>query len=69
MAQEAVRLAESVLDVAGATRLAVQAPTITLPAEDVSYQVVERFFSRCAVRYDTVFLRWDKSRATRCSGS
>ncbi len=55
----------SVLDVAGATRLADEAPRITLPAEDVSYQVVERFFSRCAVRYDTVFLRWDKSRSAQ----
>jgi dCMP deaminase len=55
----------SVLDVAGATRLGEEAPTITLPAEDVSYQVVERFFSRCAVRYDTVFLRWDKSRSAQ----
>jgi len=55
----------SVLDVEGAGRLAEEAPTITLPAEDVSYQVVERFFSRCAVRYDTVFLRWDKSRSAR----
>ncbi len=54
-----------VLDVTGATRLAEEAPTITLPAEDVSYQVVERFFSRCAVRYDTVFLRWDKSRSAQ----
>jgi dCMP deaminase len=55
----------SVLDVAGATRLAEEAPAITLPAEDVSYQAVERFFSRCAVRYDTVFLRWDKSRSAQ----
>lgn len=55
----------SVLDVEGAGRLAEQAPTITLPAEDVSYQMVERFFSRCAVRYDTVFLRWDKSRSAQ----
>lgn len=55
----------SVLDVEGATRLAAEAPIITLPAEDVSYQVVERFFGRCAVRYDTVFLRWDKSRSAQ----
>jgi dCMP deaminase len=52
----------SVLDEAGAMRLAEEAPAITLPAEDVSYQLVERFFSRCEVRYDTVFLRWDKTR-------
>jgi dCMP deaminase len=54
-----------VLDVAGAERLAAQAPSLVLPAEDVSYQVVDRFFGRCAVRYDTVFLRWDKSRSVR----
>jgi dCMP deaminase len=53
----------SVLDAAGASRLASQAPSITLPAEDVSYQVVERFFPRCPVRYDSVFLRWDKSKS------
>jgi dCMP deaminase len=36
-----------------------------LPAEDVSYQVVERFFPRCEVLYDTVFLRWDKSKSVQ----
>ena len=36
-----------------------------MPAEDVSYQVAERFFARCAVRYDTVFLRWDKTRTVQ----
>ena len=51
-----------VLDVAGAQALAARAPALTLPAEDVSYAVVERFFARCEVRYDTVFLRWDKTR-------
>jgi dCMP deaminase len=52
-----------VLDEQGAERLADEGPTLTLPAEDVSYQVVERWFSRSPVRYDTVFLRWDKTRA------
>jgi dCMP deaminase len=52
----------SVLDVAGAERLAAEAPALIAPAEDVSYAVVERFFARCEVRYDTVFLRWDKTR-------
>jgi dCMP deaminase len=52
----------SVLDVAGAEELAAQAPALIAPAEDVSYAVVERFFARCEVRYDTVFLRWDKTR-------
>jgi dCMP deaminase len=55
----------AVLDVQGAERLAAQAPALTLPAEDVSYQVVERFFARCPVSYDTVFLRWDKSRSAQ----
>lgn len=55
----------AVLDIQGAERLAAEAPTITLPAEDVSYQLVERYFSRCPVRYDTVFLRWDKTRSAQ----
>jgi dCMP deaminase len=54
--------AVEVLDVAGAERLAAAGPSMTLPAEDVSYRVVERWFGRCEVRYDPVFLRWDKSR-------
>ncbi len=54
-----------VLDERGAQRLAAEAPTLTLPAEDVSYQVVERWFSRCPVLYDTVFLRWDKTRSAQ----
>jgi dCMP deaminase len=52
----------SVLDVAGAEELAAEGPALIAPAEDVSYAVVERFFARCEVRYDTVFLRWDKTR-------
>ncbi|MGO9490016.1 MAG: deoxycytidylate deaminase [Solirubrobacteraceae bacterium] len=51
-----------VLDEAGAERLAALAPSLTMPAEDVSYEVVARWFPRCEVRYDTVFLRWDKTR-------
>jgi len=54
--------AVTVLDVAGAERLAASSPALIAPAEDVSYAVVERFFARCDVRYDTVFLRWDKTR-------
>jgi dCMP deaminase len=52
----------SVLDEAGAVALAAEGPMLIAPAEDVSYAVVERFFARCDVRYDTVFLRWDKTR-------
>lgn len=55
----------SVLDIEGARRLAQRRPSITLPAEDVSYQVVERFFSKCPVHYDAVFLRWDKARSAQ----
>jgi dCMP deaminase len=55
----------SVLDERSATSLAQESPHITLPDEDVSHQVVERFFARCEVRYDTAFLRWDKSRSVR----
>ncbi len=55
----------SVLDERSAARLAEGSPSITLPDEDVSHQVVERFFARCEVRYDTAFLRWDKSRSVR----
>lgn len=54
-----------VLTVAGAEALAAQAPRIVLPDEDVSHRVVERFFARCEVRYDSVFLRWDKTRTVR----
>lgn len=55
----------AVLDAAGAERLAAEHPLLTLPAEDVSYRVVERWFEGCDVRYDTVFLRWDKSRTAQ----
>lgn len=54
-----------VLDVEGAERLAERRPSITLPAEDVSFQVAERFFERCPLRYDTVFLRWDRTRSVK----
>lgn len=55
----------AILDVAGARALAAQAPAITMPAEDVSYQLAERCFARCEVRFDTVFLRWDKTRTAQ----
>jgi dCMP deaminase len=51
-----------VLDADGARALAATRPSLVLPAEDVSYATVERFFARCEVFYDTVFLRWDKTR-------
>jgi dCMP deaminase len=55
----------SVLDVAGAERLAGEAPAITMPAEDVSYRLAERFFPRCEVSFDTAFLRWDKTKTAQ----
>jgi dCMP deaminase len=55
----------AVLDVAGAESLAAESPRIVLPDEDVSHQVVERFFARCEVAYDAVFLRWDKTKTVR----
>jgi dCMP deaminase len=55
----------AVLDVAGARELAARSPRIAMPAEDVSYQLAERFFARCEVLFDTVFLRWDKTRTAQ----
>jgi dCMP deaminase len=55
----------SVLTAERARRLAAERPRIVLPDEDVSHQVVERFFAGCEVRYDTVFLRWDKTRTVQ----
>jgi dCMP deaminase len=55
----------AVLDAEGARALAAQSPQITMPAEDVSYQLAERFFERCEVLFDTVFLRWDKTRTAQ----
>lgn len=54
-----------VLDAAGARALAERSPSLTLPAEDVSYRVAERWFPRCEVRYETAFLRWDKTRTAQ----
>lgn len=56
----------TVLGAAEAGRLAEQEGlSIILPAEDVSYAVVERFFPRAAVRYDPAFLRWDKTKTVQ----
>jgi dCMP deaminase len=54
-----------VLDIDRAVELAMERPSLILPAEDVSYQVVENFFPRCEVRYDSAFLRWDKSKTVQ----
>ncbi len=55
----------SLLDEEGARNLAAEGGEIVLPAEDVSYQLVERYFARCPVRFDATFLRWDKTRTVR----
>ena len=56
----------AVLDELGAGRLAAEdGLALVLPAEDVSYAVVERHFPRAAVRYDPVFLRWDKTKTVQ----
>lgn len=52
-----------VLDAAAAQRLAGEGAALTLPAEDVSYQVVERWFPRNPVTFDPMFLRWDKTKS------
>lgn len=64
----ALDLAQSVavLDELGARRLAEEPGlAIIAPAEDVSYQVVDRWFPRAAVRYDPAFLRWDKTKTVQ----
>lgn len=54
-----------VLDLAGVEALAAAGTALTLPAEDVSYAVVERWLPRNPVRYDPVFLRWDKTKTVQ----
>ena len=55
----------SVLDEAGAAALAERGTRLVLPAEDVSYRIVEQHFPRSEVLYDTVFLRWDKTKTVQ----
>jgi dCMP deaminase len=55
----------SVLTAEGARRLAAECVPIVMPAEDVSYRLAEQFFDRCEVLYDTVFLRWDKTKTAQ----
>lgn len=57
--------AVEVLTAARAAELAAARAAIVLPAEDVSYQLAERFFPRNEVRFDTVFLRWDKTKTVQ----
>jgi len=52
----------SVLTARRAQELAVANVAITLPAEDISYRIVDRWFPRAPVSFDSVFLRWDKTR-------
>lgn len=55
----------SLLNEEGARALAAEGGEIVLPAEDVSYQLVEQFFARSPVRFDAAFLRWDKTRTVQ----
>jgi dCMP deaminase len=55
----------SVLDPRSAAALAERAPSMVMPAEDVSYRVAESFFNRCEVMFDTVFLRWDRTKTAQ----
>jgi len=55
-----------VLTAERATALAEARTGIVMPDEDVSHQVADRYFvERCEVRFDTVFLRWDRGRTLR----
>jgi dCMP deaminase len=54
-----------VLNAELAQELGARGASITMPAEDVSYQLAERFFGRCPVQFDTVFLRWDKTKTAQ----
>lgn len=54
-----------VLDEAGARALAESGASLILPDEDVSHQVVERWFPRTEVAYASAFLRWDKTKTVR----
>jgi dCMP deaminase len=46
-------------------RAQLEGRTLVLPDEDISHRVVERDFPRHAVLYDTVFLRWDKTKTVK----
>lgn len=55
----------ALLDAAAAEALAAEGCELILPAEDVSYRLVDRHFPRAPVRYDTAFLRWDATRTVQ----
>ena len=38
---------------------------VVMPEEDESHHVAEKYFSQLHVEYDSVFLRWDKSRSIK----
>ena len=57
--------AVEVLDAAGAARLGAEGGLIVLPDEDVSHRVADRWFPRSPVLWDSVFLRWDKTKTVR----
>jgi dCMP deaminase len=55
----------SVLTERGARELAEQETRLVMPAEDISYRLTDRFFARCEIRYDSTFLRWDRTRTVQ----
>jgi dCMP deaminase len=55
----------SVLTERGACELAEEETMLVMPAEDISYRLTDRFFARCEVRYDSTFLRWDRTRTVQ----
>lgn len=55
----------ALLDRDGAETLAQEGGEIVLPDEDVSYRLVDEFFLRSPIRYDTAFLRWDRRRTVQ----
>jgi dCMP deaminase len=54
-----------VLTASLAAELAAAGASITMPAEDVSYRIVERFFERNEVLFSSIFLRWDKTKTAQ----
>jgi len=57
--------AVSVLTAAGAENLASAHTAFVLPAEDISYRLADRYLPRSVVYFDTVFLRWDKTKTAQ----
>jgi len=50
----------SVLSEEEVQKLQSEKAAIVMPAEEISHELAEKYFSECAVTYENVFLRWDK---------